>query len=86
MRNIRLNQNNDIVECPNCKNNTRFTAHSSQVSADSCEVWVECVCGFDPTANKTENRFEDVYGGVDNRNVRIALDCWNDAINEDDCY
>jgi len=80
MRNVQLNQNNVIVECPNCKNNTKFKAHSSQVSEDCCEVWVECVCGFDPTAKKPEYRFEDVWGGVDNSNVRMALDCWNDAI------
>ena len=71
-----------IIKCPECGNNTKFNAHSQQVSEDFCEVWVECKCGYDPTAEQTGARYEDVWGGVHENNVRVALECWNDAIND----
>jgi len=82
MLEYRLKDNNWIVKCPLCGNNTIFKAHSQQVSEDCCDVWVECECGYDPTAEKTGCRFEDVFGGVHEDNVRVALECWNDAIND----
>ena len=83
MRNVKLNQNDIVQPCPKCGNNISFNAHSMQVSEDCCNVWVECICGYDPTAEDELARFEDVWGGTHNANVRIALDCWNDAILED---
>ena len=80
MREVQCYPNNRIIKCPECKNNTKFKAHSSQVSEDCCEIWVECDCGFDPTAEKTEYRYEDTWGGTDDNNVLMALTCWNDAI------
>ena len=72
-----------IVECPKCKNTSKFKAFSSQVGMDSCEVWVKCgECGFDPTAEHTLHRYEDTFGGTDNGNCLVALECWNDAIHE----
>lgn len=75
-----LKDNNLVVKCPKCGNNTIFKAHSQQMSEDCCEVWVECKCGYDPTAEKNRCRFEDVYGGVYEDNVRVALECWNETI------
>lgn len=73
----------NITKCPKCRNNNKFKAHSSQVEEDICEVWVECdKCGFDPTAEHITYRFEDTFGGTNDRNCIIALDCWNDAIKE----
>lgn len=77
-----LKYNNLFAKCPKCGNNTIFKAFSQQVSEDHYEVWVECNCGYDPTAGKIGHRFEDSFGGVHEDNVLIALECWNDAINE----
>ena len=82
MRQVKLNQNDIVDKCPKCGNNTEFEAHSAQVSADCCEVWVVCTCGFDPTSELFGSRYEDVFGGTTDRNVRIALDCWSDCIFE----
>ena len=70
-----------ITECPECGNKTRFNTRSRQVSEDFCEVWVECICGYDPTAGNTETRYQDPWGGVHEDNVQVALKRWNDAIN-----
>jgi len=80
MRQIELRTNDRYTKCPRCGNNTKFKAHSSQVSEDCCEVWVVCVCGFDPTSKEFGLRYEDTWGGTDDGNVMMALDCWNDAI------
>ena len=79
-RNITLKENNRITPCPQCNNNTDFICHSEQVAEDACNVWVVCKCGFDPTADDTGSRLEDVWGGCDNDNAFAALMCWNDAI------
>ena len=75
-----LNKNDQITQCPKCGNNTEFVTHSQQCAEDACEVWVVCKCGYDPTFNNGMFRFEDVWGGTNERKCRIALDCWNDAI------
>ena len=72
--------NDEITPCPKCGNNTEFIAHSTQVAVDSCEVWVVCKCGYDPTEFNGLYQYEDVGGGTDDGNCRVALDCWNDAI------
>lgn len=79
-RKFMLNKNDQITHCPECGNNTEFVAHSQQCAEDACEVWVVCRCGYDPTFNDVSLRFEDVWGGTDEVNCRVALDCWNDAI------
>jgi hypothetical protein len=81
-RKIKLKPNDMVIKCPKCGNNTEFEANSSQVSEDCCEVWVVCTCGFDPTSEILDSRYEDVWGGTDNNNVMMALDCWNYAIEE----
>ena len=83
-RKLKLNPNNSVAKCPMCGNNTEFNAESVQVSVDSCEVWVACKCGFDPTQEKEGYRYEDTWGGTGNENVRMALDCWDAAIEDDD--
>jgi len=81
MRKVTLKNNSKITPCK-CGNNTQFNAYSNQCAEDSCEVWVECAeCGYDPTFGHPCMRFEDVWGGTDNGNVLMALECWNDAIN-----
>jgi len=81
MRQLELNQNDIVTKCPKCGNNTKFKADSSQIGEDCCETWVECVCGYDPTAGRSELRYETTWGGTGHSSVMIALDCWNDAIN-----
>jgi hypothetical protein len=77
---MKLSPNDTVAKCPKCGNNTEFEANSLQVAEDCCEVWVVCACGFDPTSELSGSRYEDTWGGVDNANIRMALDCWNDAI------
>lgn len=79
MRRLEFKANDHFKPCPKCGNNTVFHAESQQVCEDGCEVWVECVCGYDPTSDNG-SRFESVMGGTGDENVRLALDCWNDAI------
>lgn len=69
--------------CPKCGNKNKFDAHSSQVAEDCCEVWVSChICGYDPTEAIIGNRVESVMGGTDNGNVLMAIDVWNESIEE----
>lgn len=80
MRRFKIKENTKYMKCLKCGNNTEFTAHSSQCAEDQCETWVVCKCGYDPTENKTLYRYKDIWGGICNGNILIALDCWNDAI------
>lgn len=72
----------DVAEpCPKCKNTQTFTAHSSQFAEDCCEIWIVCRCGFDPTADKTGHRMEDVWGSLDPESISVAVECsWNDVV------
>lgn len=77
-RRFNLPKNIDRVKpCPECGNKTQFVAKSRQFCEDCCEVWIECVCGHDP--QKSGEKLESVMGGCDEDNIRMALDCWNDA-------
>ena len=77
-RRFNLPKNIDAVKaCPKCGQKTEFVCVSNQVAEDSCEVWIECVCGHDP--HNYNERLESVMGGCDEENILAALDCWNDA-------
>lgn len=69
-----------IEPCPECGNHTEFRARSKRVGEDHCNVWVICECGFDPTEGEELERYEDVWGGVKPKNVRVALSIWNDML------
>jgi hypothetical protein len=72
-----------VAPCPTCGNHRSFVARSDQVAEDLCEVWIICVCGFDPTAEATENRMEDVWGSLDPQTIWCALEnCWNEPLTE----
>jgi len=77
-RRFNLKPNAHVAKCPKCGNNTAFVAHSAQVAEDCCEVWVVCVCGYDPHTWK--DKLESVMGGCDEYNIRDALGCWNDVL------
>ena len=70
--------------CPECGNNHRFKAVSCQVSEDCCECYIECLeCGFDPTAEDTGNRVEDVWGDVSQEAVPFIFStCWLELLSE----
>lgn len=80
-RHIKYKENNYILPCPKCSNNTEFVVKSNQVSEDACDIWAACKCGYDPTSEETMNRIDDVWGGVDNDNCEDAINfTWNDII------
>ena len=72
-----------VEPCPECGNRTDFKARSSQCAEDACEIWVECECGYDPTAENSLLRLEDVWGTLNKWSCITALECWNDAIHLD---
>lgn len=71
-----------ITPCPTRGNNKEFVAKSQQVSEDCCDIWVQCKCGFDPTAEKSLHRVEDVWGTLDTENILTALGVWDELILE----
>ncbi len=72
-----------IEPCPECQNRQQFVGRSQQFSEDCCDVWVVCACGFDPTAEDTGNRMEDVWGSLDADTLYAALEnCWNQPLRE----
>lgn len=82
-RNVLLKENSVITQCIKCGNNTKFRCIAEQIAEDLCETWVECLdCGFDPTRENTDYRFENVWGSVDQAHTNVAFDCWNEAIAE----
>lgn len=48
--------------------------------AGSCETFVVCACGFDPTAAYTSHRYENIWGEIDKEAATVALACWNESI------
>lgn len=77
-----LKENTRYEKCPKCGNNTKFICKSEQCAEDCCEVWVECVCGFDPTMGDGYKRVEDVWGSRDEGTMLMGLDVWNEEIEE----
>lgn len=77
-RRFNLSAGNPTLPCPKCQQNTRFVAKSEQVCEDGCEVWIVCICGHDP--HEWGDRLESVMGGCDEDNIRMAIDCWNAAV------
>ena len=68
-------------KCPQCLNDTKFIGRSEQCAEDLCEVWIECVCGFDPTANNTGLRMESVMGQLSKEAIWESVEnCWNNPI------
>lgn len=80
IREFKVAEPGRVFPCPRCGNDTRFRAHSMQVAEDCCEVWVECVCGYDPTENETGGRLEDVWGSLDKDTIRAALGLWDEYV------
>ncbi len=80
-RRFKMNENSIVTPCQKCGNNTEFTGVAEQVCEDGCEVFVVCKCGYEPTQG-TGHTYEDVWGGVDDDTLRVALSCWNSAIAE----
>lgn len=79
-RRIRLSENNTVTRCPKCGQNRVFTLHAVQFSEDCCETFVVCVCGFEATSGSKGDRYENVWGELDEPAARVALSCWNDAL------
>ena len=80
-RKVKYKQNEFIKPCPKCGNNTEFTIRSEQCAEDCCDIWAICKCGYDPTAENTMNRVEDVWGGVDDDNCQDAIRfAWNETL------
>lgn len=63
--------------CPKCGNEKTFVIHSEPFCEDCCMVWIECQCGFDPTADNHAARLESVMGGTGIDNLKAALVLWN---------
>ncbi len=82
-RPVLLKKNKSILKCPKCGNNRRFEAHSDHCCEDSCDVWVVCKCGYDPTTELWGYRVESVMGSLDLNGVQEALlYSWNEALRE----
>lgn len=77
---FNIKANNVVCVCPKCGNNTEFVAHSEQCGIDTCDVWIVCKCGYDPTQGKIGHRMEDVWGTLDKETISVAIDVWNDEI------
>jgi len=78
-RQIQLKPNTQVTLCPMCGNNTHFTLKAEQCAEDLCETFVVCKCGHEPTS-ETGDRYENVWGDMDNGAASVALECWNDAL------
>jgi len=79
-RKVFLKGKGQAEKCPKCGNENVFVIKSEQVCEDSCDIWCECECGFDPTFNKVGSRVEDVWGGVDDQNACAAIQNWNELL------
>lgn len=79
-RKFKLAREGQVAKCPKCQNNMTFIAYSEQVCEDGCETWVECECGYDPTAGKCGHRYEDVWGGCNHETITMALAVWDDEL------
>lgn len=76
-RSVQFRPTANVAPCPKCGNRTVFTIISDQCAEDGCEVWARCKCGHEPDI---DDRFEDVWGGVDDQHVMAAISCWNDSM------
>lgn len=81
-KNFTIKKPEDHEACPKCGNGTEFVARSQQVSEDCCDIWIQCKCGYDPTAESSMHRVEDVWGTLDEGTILTALDVWDELIQD----
>lgn len=79
-RPIALKPNTAIAQCPACQNNTHFTGEVAHLGDGLAMVWVVCICGYDPTVDLQNLRYEAKWGGTNDENIRHALSRWSRAI------
>ena len=79
-RKFKINNPKLAESCPKCQNSTEFEVVNRQFSEDCCEIYLECKCGFDPTFDDTSSRFEDVWGGLGEDEIIMALAVWNELV------
>lgn len=73
-----LAENTSMEPCPLCLNNTKFNFHSERIAEDCCELWMSCDCGLTPFTEA--DRYEDVWGSLDQDNCKALLSDWNNLI------
>ena len=78
-RKFNLKENTKVTPCPKCGNNTHFTLRADRCAEDLCETFVSCKCGYEATGSGGD-RYENVWGEMDNSAALVALDCWNEAL------
>lgn len=82
---FRLSENDRIIPCPDCGNNTDFRIKSRTSGEDCHDIWIECQCGYDPTADDEGFRLEDVICDLGSFNqYRALLVAWNEPLMEEE--
>lgn len=82
--NLVLHDNTIVTPCPECGNNTKYHASTETHSEEGqkvTDVFVACVCGYDPTFFMLP-RHRLVDGDSDETSVERALEKWNQAISD----
>ncbi|RDH41611.1 hypothetical protein [Zooshikella ganghwensis] len=69
--------------CLMCGNDKEFVAKAEKVEEGNWYIWVECVCGYDPTRFKKCSRIESDNGKINDRdNISEALVVYCKFVND----
>lgn len=79
-RNLTLNASGKVSACPECGNDREFRLKSTSLFDGLYSVWMECRCGFDPTAEFRGVRAECTHPTLDRSCAKSCLRVWNLAM------
>lgn len=74
---VKLKPGNQVTPCPNCGNNTSFCINAKELFQSTYEIWVECICEYDPTSERTGFRDECSHGQLEISCIKKAFRRWN---------
>lgn len=79
--NLVLHENSVVTPCPKCKNNSDFHAKADEIFTDQYEIYLVCVCGYDPTYRLGAGyRYQNEPGEPEETSIEEALKTWNQAV------
>lgn len=77
---VSINSNSEVCPCTSCGNNTTFFVNKHLLFPGTYELWIECSCGYDPTAKNTGFREECSDSNLTKGAIRNAFRRWNQLI------
>lgn len=69
-----------VLSCPQCQNlMNSLMVHTDFINEEVSKVWVQCECGFKPSAAEP---VLDIFDTLGSEKVGMAISAWNESIRQ----